>query len=92
MQRELGTDTELLDLVRHIKSFDHEYATPVESLALTKALKIVAADIIAQHERLADMRVQLEHKLALAEVTAELSGVINTIRPRKRGWFGRRSA
>lgn len=84
---ELGTDTELMDLVSKIKGFDFEYATTRENMALTRALKVVAADIVQRHEQILQLQEQLEEKLAMASVTAELSGVIDVIRPRKRGWF-----
>jgi hypothetical protein len=84
---ELGTDTELMDLVSKIKGFDFDYATTRENMALSQALKVVAADIVQRHAQVVQLQQQLEEKLAMASVTAELSGVINIIRPRKRGWF-----
>jgi hypothetical protein len=85
----LGTNTELLNLVAQIKSFDAEYATPVENIALARALKVVAQDIVDRHEQVTALQRKLEEHLAIAEVASELSGVIDVIRPRKRGWFNR---
>lgn len=84
---ELGTHTELLSLVEQIKSFDPDYATNGENLALARALKIVAQDIVRRHESVLALQARLREKLEVAEVAAELSGVIDVIRPRKRGWF-----
>ena len=85
---ELGTQSELLHLVEQIKSFDADYATPRENMALARALKVVALDIVRQHEEVTTLRARLEEHLTIAETAAELSGVIDVIRPRKkRGWL-----
>jgi len=86
---ELGTNVELQQLVDQIRAFDPEYATSGENMALARALKIVATDIVHRHEKAVALQRKLEEHLSVAEVAAELSGVIDVIRPRKRGWFTR---
>lgn len=88
-QAELGTDAELIALVNKIQGFDHDTATPVENLALAKALKIVALDIVAKHREAREMQQELKHKLAVAEVAGELAGVVRALTPAKRSWFRR---
>jgi hypothetical protein len=86
---DLGTNTELQQLVDQIRSFDADYATPRENMALARALKIVAQDTVRRHEQAIALQARLEEHLAIAETAAELSGVIDVIRPRKRSWFNR---
>lgn len=88
--KELGTDAELSELVARIRGFDFDNATDKENLALTRALKVLADDIVQRHTKVREMQEELKRKLSLAEVTAELSDVIKTIQP-KRAWsWGRR--
>lgn len=87
LNADLGLDTDLIALVSKIKDFDYDNATPPESMALARALKVVADDIVERHTRVLTMQRTLADKIALAEVAGELAGVIDAIRPRKRGWF-----
>lgn len=90
MNADLGVDADLLTLVSKIKGFDYDTATPTESMALARALKLVADDVVARHTAIIAMQQTLAEKIALAEVAGELAGVIDIIRParaRKRGWL-----
>lgn len=88
---DLGSNTELATLVARIKGFDYDNATTDDNLALAKSLKLVAEDVIAQHEKACELTRALTDKLALAGVATELAGVLELIRPSpvKRGWFRR---
>jgi hypothetical protein len=89
MNADLGADADLLTLVSKIKGFDYEMASPTESMALARALKLVAEDIVTRHTAVLAMQKTLAEKIEMAEVAGELAGVIEIIRPRKRGWFTR---
>jgi len=83
--RDLGTDAELAELVARIKGFDYEHATNNENLALAKALKVLAEDIVQRQQKVQAMQDELKRKLQLAEVTAEMSAVLTSLKP-KRWW------
>ena len=92
MTNELGTDTELLALVAKIQGFNHDTATNNESLALAKALKIIADDVVVRHEAVRRLQVQLSEKLAIASVAGELAGVLTALKPaplnvKPRRWY-----
>ena len=87
MNADLGVDADLLTLVSKIKGFDYETSTPNESMALARALKLVADDVVTRHTAVLAMQQELADKIALAEVAGELAGVLGVIRPRKRGVF-----
>ena len=46
LNADLGLDTDLIALVSKIRDFDYDNATPPESMALARALKVVADDIV----------------------------------------------
>lgn len=84
INKELGTDAELAELVARIQGFDHANATTNENLALSRALKVLAADIVQRHTRVREMQEELHRKLQLAEVTSEMSEVLKSLKPKRR--------
>lgn len=87
--KDLGTDEELSELVARIRGFDFDNATPKENLALARALKVVAEDTVRRNTIAREMQEELRKKLSLAEVTSELSEVIQTMRPKRRWFWGK---
>ena len=83
--RDLGTDEELAELVNRIRGFDYGNATPKENLALARALKVLAEDVLQRRDKVAELQAELERKLSLAEVTAEMGEVLRSLKP-KRTW------
>lgn len=91
INRDLGTDTELRTLVSKIQGYDYDNATSDDHLALTRALKILAEDMVQRHATITAHELELKRKLSLAEVTSELDGVLKALHPpvKRRGWFRR---
>lgn len=87
MKNDLGTDIEIIELVNRIKGFNFDDATASELLSLSKALKVLADDTIARHQHARDLQSKLDHKLKLAAVIEEMSGVVETLRPVRKGWL-----
>jgi hypothetical protein len=88
---DMGSDNELLTLVEKIKGFRYDDATSAENFALARALKLVADDTVRRHEEVRQMQKRLQEKLAVANIAAELSEVVNALKapepaPR-RGFF-----
>ena len=83
--RDLGTDEELAELVNRIRGFDYGNATPKENLALARALKVLAEDVVQRRDKLVELQAELQRKLSLAEVTAEMGEVLRSLKP-KRSW------
>jgi hypothetical protein len=89
LNTDLGSETELLTLIARVQGFDYDNAAPSDSMALARALRIIAQDTIKRHEQVRTMQRTLADKIAIAEVAGELAGVIDIIRPTpaKRRWF-----
>ena len=87
MKKDLGTDVELIELVNRIRGFDFDDATPTELLSLSKALRVLADDTIARHQHAGDLEIQLSQKLKLAAVIEEMHGVVETLKPVRKGWL-----
>jgi 7-keto-8-aminopelargonate synthetase-like enzyme len=88
--RELGTDEELSDLVNRIRAFDYGSATPKENLALARALKVMAEDVLQRRQKVTELQAELQRKLSLAEVTAEMGEVLKALRPKRTWMWGKK--
>lgn len=89
LNRDLGTDAELNTLVNKIRGYDFDNATADDHLALTRALKIVAEDVITRRQTIIEHEAELKRRLSLAEVTTELDGVLKSLRPKRKRWWRR---
>lgn len=77
---QLGTENELIALVNKIASFNYDNASPTESMALARALKVIADDVIERHAKVLSMQKRLEQQLAVVEVCGELAGVVTCLK------------
>lgn len=90
LNADLGSTATLSDLLEQVRGFDYEYATTPELHALAGALKIIATDVVRQHDEVTKLRADLTERCAAARVVGELSGVLDIINPKPR-WFQRRN-
>ena len=79
--KDLGTENDMLDLIERIQGFAYDTATETDQLVLTRALKVLADDIIARHEKVRSMQADLSKKLKVADVVTEMNSVLHTITP-----------
>ena len=87
LNQDLGSDNEIAALVARIQKFDFEDAAVTELATLTKALKIISDDIITRSERVRAFERELTNKLAIADIATEVSGIVKSIRPKKKSWL-----
>ena len=91
----LGSPTEMDDLIARVRSFAPQAASPTEDMALVKALSVIAADVIQRHEKVSKLQQELAEKIAVASVASELAGVLAALGPEpvtqtgRKWWFGR---
>ncbi len=86
--RELGANDDMSELVAKIRGFDHDTATPSDQLALARALKLLAEDIVTRQSNVAELEAKLTQRLALADVSFEMADVFKALNPlpKKRWW------
>jgi hypothetical protein len=88
--RDLGTDSEFAALIERVEGFDFTAPTHTDKLNLTRALKVLAKDIVERHRNIAALEAQLIEKVSLAEVTSEIGTILNVLspaRPKRKRWF-----
>lgn len=83
LNHDLGTDDEIAELVQRIKGFSFEEAGVSEMLAVARALRVLADDIITRHERAKQLEDTLKGRVQISEVVAEMSALITQQRPNK---------
>jgi hypothetical protein len=89
---DLGSETELAELVQKVSHFDYDTATSSDHLALAKALRVLADDVLRRHADAVTLqgklRDQLSSQIAVSEITQQISYVVKSMKPaRKRWWF-----
>jgi hypothetical protein len=88
INKELGTDAEIVELVQRIKQFNFDDANLNELMALSRALQVVSEDIIKQQQENRALQAELRQKIAVTNIVSEMSGVVraikNTNTPRSR--------
>jgi len=91
LNRELGTDAEMDLLVQRIKGFNYEDASLEELVSLSRALQVLAEDIVQQQQDCRKLNSELTRKLSITDAVSEMSGVVNAINNTKRnnrnGWL-----
>lgn len=83
INKELGTDAEIVELVQRIKGFSFEDASLNELMALSRALQVISEDIVRQQQENRALQAELTQKLSVTNVVAEMSGVVRAIRNTK---------
>jgi hypothetical protein len=84
--QDLGCD-DLEELVERIAAFNHDTATPRDHLSLARALKALAADLTERYAALRVREIEMNQRLAVLDVVAELNDVYKTIAPKKKRRF-----
>jgi hypothetical protein len=86
-----GSNVDIHALVEKIAAFDHDNATPDDQVALSRALALVAADVVRRHAVIVAREMALNKRAHALSVTEHLTDVVACLkndRPaRRRGWL-----
>jgi hypothetical protein len=82
----LGSEDELMQLVGKVRALSSTAIHPSQHDAVAAALRVIAKDVVRQHDEVVALRDSLRAKLATAHMHEELSGVLDSIKPTKKGW------
>ena len=90
VNKDLGADDAIDQLVARIESFNYNDADNRDLSSLARAIKVLANDLAERHQAARDLQAELIRKTSIADVAGELAEVYRTItpsQPKKRGWF-----
>ncbi|CAB4125037.1 hypothetical protein UFOVP55_50 [uncultured Caudovirales phage] len=90
VNKDLGADDSILQLVERIQAFNYNDADNRDLSSLARAIKVLAQDLVERHASARALEAELVRKTAIADVAGELAEVYRTIapsKPAKRGFF-----